>query len=198
MTSPRRGRPRAFDRATALDAALQAFWEHGYDATSIADLTRAMGITAPSLYAAFGDKKALFNEVVEVYTELYGQFLGQALAEEPTARAAVARILRDAAATYTDPDHPPGCLVISAATNATPQSADVQERLRQQRNANVGALETRIRTDVEAGTLPPATDARALAVFTAATIQGMSQQARDGASHADLTAVADAAMRAWP
>ena len=193
-----RGRPRGFDRDTALTAALRAFWEHGFEATSLADLTKAMGITAPSLYAAFGDKRALFHEVVEAYGRSHGAFSERALAEEPTIRRGVARMLREAAHAYTDPAHPRGCLVISAAINCTPGSADIETFLRDRRNANVRGIEERIRADVAGGILPAGTDARALAVFTGAALQGMSQQARDGASTADLTAIADATLRAWP
>jgi AcrR family transcriptional regulator len=175
-----------------------AFWAHGYEATSIADLTRAMGIGAPSLYAAFGDKKALFDEVVSYYQERYGTFTARALAEEPTARQAVARILREAAARYTDPARPHGCLVITAATNCTPGSADVEESLRRLRNDNIQAITRRIQADVDVGRLPPDTDATALARLCAAVLQGMSQQATDGATQADLKAVAAQAMRLWP
>lgn len=177
---------------------MQAFWERGFEATSIAELTGAMGIGAPSLYAAFGDKKALFREVVEAYQRTHGAFALRALAEEPTARQGVARLLREAAAEYTDARHPRGCLVISAATNCSPDSADIEDMLRRQRNANVREIERRIRADVKAGELPPDTDPKALATFTAAVLQGMSQQARDGATRAQLEAVAQAAMRAWP
>lgn len=175
-----------------------AFWERGFESTSIAELTAAMGIGAPSLYAAFGDKKALFREVVDVYGRTHGAFAMRALAEEPTARQGVARMLREAAAEYTDRAHPRGCLVISAAINCGPDAADIEQLLRRQRNANVSEIERRIRADVEARALPPRTDARTLAVLTAAVLQGMSQQARDGASRAQLEAVAQAAMLAWP
>ncbi|GAA2932800.1 hypothetical protein GCM10020221_30740 [Streptomyces thioluteus] len=121
-----------------------AFWEHGYEATSIADLTRVMGIGAPSLYAAFGDKKALFSAVVEEYGHTYGAFLGRAFAEEPTARRGVERALREAAVAYTTPGRPHGCLVITAATNATAASADVVAELRERREANVRAVERAI------------------------------------------------------
>ncbi|QHA06746.1 TetR family transcriptional regulator [Streptomyces broussonetiae] len=191
-----RGRPRSFDRATALEKALMAFWEHGYEATSVSDLTRIMGIGAPSLYAAFGDKRSLFEEVVRVYTDTHGAFGDRALAEEPTARAAVERMLREAAAEYTDPAHPYGCLVVHAATNCS--SAEVEGLLRERRNANIAAFATRIRADVAAGLLPAGTDAGALARHTGAMIQGMSQQARDGASREDLEALAEIAMAIWP
>jgi AcrR family transcriptional regulator len=192
----RRGRPRSFDRATALEKALLAFWEHGYEATSVADLTRAMGIGAPSLYAAFGDKQALFTEVVHEYRARYGSFGDRALAEEPTARAAVERLLREAAAEYTAPDRPHGCLVVHAATNCS--TPEVEALLRERRNANIAAFESRIRAGIAAGELPADTDAGALARCVGAVLQGMSQQARDGASRAELEALVDVALAGWP
>ncbi|MFB4313047.1 TetR/AcrR family transcriptional regulator [Actinomadura sp. 21ATH] len=198
MVAKQRGRPRSFDREEALEQAMLLFWTHGYDATSVADLTRAMGIGAPSLYAAFGDKRALFEEVVRHYGARHGDFVGRALAEEPTARRAVERILREAAADYTRPGLPRGCLVISAATNCAPASAEVEEHLRGLRNRNVRAIESLIEADVAAGVLPAGTDARMLARFSGGMLQGLSQQARDGATRAELEAVAETAMRAWP
>ncbi|MFG3276038.1 TetR/AcrR family transcriptional regulator [Streptomyces luteogriseus] len=191
-----RGRPRSFDRETALEKALLAFWEHGYEATSVSDLTRVMDIGAPSLYAAFGDKRSLFEEVVHVYGARYGSFADRALAEEPTARAAVERTLREAATAYTEPGHPHGCLVVHAAANCS--NLEVEQSLRDRRNANIAAFESRIRADVASGALPPATDAAALARHTGAMIQGMSQQARDGASREELEAVAEIALSIWP
>ncbi|MFI7403156.1 TetR/AcrR family transcriptional regulator [Streptomyces sp. NPDC049541] len=197
QTAPKpRGRPRSFDRETALEKAVMAFWEHGYEATSVSDLTRVMGIGAPSLYAAFGDKRALFDEVVTVYGARYGSFADRALAEEPTARAAVERMLREAAAEYTAPGRPHGCLVIHAATNCT--SPEVEASLRERRNANIAAFESRMKADIASGELPPGTDAAALARHTGAIIQGMSQQARDGASREELEALAEIAMSIWP
>ncbi|WP_210572379.1 TetR/AcrR family transcriptional regulator [Streptomyces sp. GESEQ-4] len=191
-----RGRPRSFDRETALEKAIMAFWEHGYEATSVSDLTRVMGIGAPSLYAAFGDKQALFAEVVSEYGTRYGSFGDRALAEEPTARAAVARMLREAAAKYTEPGLPHGCLVVHAATNCS--NPEVEASLRDRRNANIAAFEGRIRADIAAGELPADTDAAALARHTGAVIQGMSQQARDGARREELEALAEIAMAIWP
>ncbi|CAM5539940.1 TetR family transcriptional regulator [Streptomyces griseomycini] len=191
-----RGRPRSFDRETALEKALLAFWEHGYEATSVSDLTRVMDIGAPSLYAAFGDKRSLFDEVVRVYGARYGSFTDRALAEEPTARAAVARMLREAAAVYTEPGRPHGCLVVHAAANCS--NPEVEQSLRERRTANVAAFERRIRDDVAAGVLPADTDAGALARYTGAMIQGMSQQARDGASREELESLAEIAMSVWP
>ncbi|MFJ6520419.1 TetR/AcrR family transcriptional regulator [Streptomyces filamentosus] len=196
MTTGQRGRPRSFDRPTALEQATMAFWEHGYETTSVSDLTRAMGISAPSLYAAFGDKRTLFEEVVAEYVLSHGAFGTRAFEEEPTARAGVARMLREAAVHYTAPGHPRGCLVISAATNCS--TPEVEEALRARRNANLAAIEERIRRDVDAGALPGDADPRTLARLSGAVLQGMSQQARDGATEEELAAVAESAMLAWP
>ncbi|MEU5973289.1 TetR/AcrR family transcriptional regulator [Streptomyces sp. NPDC047315] len=192
MATKQRGRPRSFDRDTALQQATRAFWEHGYEATSIADLTKAMGIGPPSLYAAFGDKRALFAEVVEAYTAARPVDLDAA----PTARDAFAELLRALAADYTDPAHPPGCLVISAALTCA--DGEVMASLRDRRNANLALFEDRVRTDVAAGVLPADTDVTALARFVGAVLQGMSLQARDGAGRGELEAVVETALRAWP
>ncbi len=191
-----RGRPRSFDRATALEKALMAFWEHGYEATSVSDLTRVMDIGAPSLYAAFGDKRSLFEEVVREYGATYGSFADRALAEEPTARDSVERTLREAAVAYTEPGRPHGCLVLHAAVNCS--TPEVEAALRERRNASIAAFERRIKADVTTGLLPRGTDATALARHTGAMIQGMSQQARDGASRAELEVLAEIALSIWP
>ncbi|MEV7114834.1 TetR/AcrR family transcriptional regulator [Streptomyces anulatus] len=196
MATKPRGRPRSFDREAALQKATLTFWEQGYEATSIADLTRVMGIAAPSLYAAFGDKRTLFGEVVETYATHFGGFGDRAMDEEPTARRGVARMLREAAAEYTAAGRPHGCMVLSAAENCS--SDDVVAALRDQRARNVTEFQRRIQADVDAGTLPAQADAAALARYTAAVIQGMSQQARDGASREELETLAEVAMRAWP
>lgn len=199
MGQAARGRPRTFDRDAALAAATRLFWERGYEATSLNELTEAMGIRPGSLYAAFGDKKALFKEVVHAYTRSpVGAFVGVALREEATAHRAFARILREAATIYPDPAHPAGCLTISAATNVTVQDAEVAAFLRDLRNANLAVFQDRLRAAQRDGELPPSADPRALAGYFAAVIQGMSQRARDGADAAELTQIADLALAAWP
>ncbi|GAB2859840.1 TetR/AcrR family transcriptional regulator [Actinoallomurus bryophytorum] len=194
-----RGRPRTFDRDAALAAATQLFWERGYQATSVSELTQAMGIRPASLYAAFGDKQSLFKEVVAAYGHSpAGAFVGAALGEEPTAYAAFARILREAAEIYPDPSHPAGCLTISAATNVAVQDADVEAFLRDLRNANLRVFQDRLTAARQAGELPGDTDPHALAGYFAAVIQGMSQRARDGAGRTELIQVAELALTAWP
>ncbi len=188
---------RAFDRDDALEVALREFWQHGYETTSIASLTRAMGINPPSLYAAFGDKRKLFTEVVQRYAQTHGSYGSRALAE-PTARAAVETLLRLAASEYADSSHPPGCLVINGATNCTPAAEDVKLELRAIREGTKHALEAKINDDIVAGRLPDGTDAAALATYYAAVVQGMSIQACDGVGREDLEQVAETALRAWP
>lgn len=194
----RTGRPRSFDRDEALENAVAVFWEHGYDATSIALLTKALGIGAPSLYAAFGDKRDLFHQALDHYLRTYGAFTERALVEEPNARDAIERLLREAAAAYTRSDRPRGCLLITAATNCSPQSADIAAHLRGFRAKGVRALEAKIAAARRKGELPARTDAHALATFYSAVLQGMSAQARDGATQRDLEQIAEAALQAWP
>jgi AcrR family transcriptional regulator len=194
----RTGRPRSFDRDEALDGAIVVFWEHGYDTTSIALLTKALGIGAPSLYAAFGDKRALFLEAVDRYVGEYGAFTRRALAEEPNTRDAVERLLREAAACYTRFERARGCLLCTSATTCSPQSADIAARLRELRGEATRALEHKIAAGVRAGQLPAHTNAAALASFYTAVLQGMSAQACDGATRTDLEQIAEAALQAWP
>jgi TetR/AcrR family transcriptional regulator, copper-responsive repressor len=198
VTGTARGRPRSFDRDAALDIAVREFWARGYEATPVADLASVMGIAMPSLYAAFGDKKTLFREAVARYQATYGSPVFAAPPAGAPARDAIASMLRSAAREYTDPSHPAGCLIITAATNCTPAAADIQDELRAIRTANTAALSWLISKDIAAGRLPPGTDPGVLARFYGAVIQGMSQQARDGASREELLAIAEAALRAWP
>ncbi|WP_331766903.1 TetR/AcrR family transcriptional regulator [Embleya sp. NBC_00896] len=192
------GRPRGFDREAALDRAVTEFWLHGYEATSVAGLTAAMGIKPPSLYAAFGDKRALFSEAIQRYGVTFGAVSGQVLAEEPDARVAVERLLYAIADAYTDPAHPPGCMVITAAVNCTSGAEDVKAELRAIREASTKAIRDKIATGVDAGRLPADTDVDALATYYAAIVQGMSTQACDGVGREGLEGIAALAMRAWP
>lgn len=193
-----RGRPLSFDRGAALDKAMHVFWERGYESASIADLTAAMGITPPSLYTAFGDKEHLFLEAIEAYGKGPGGFGARALAEEKTAKRAVQRLLEEAAVELTQDTQPHGCMMVMAATNCSVAAGHVQAALARRRAEAESAIEERIRRGAEAGELPPRTDAKALARFVATVYQGMSMQARDGASRAELRSSVRMAMRAWP
>lgn len=160
------------------------------------DLTDELGIGAPSLYRAFGDKAELFDEALHLYDERYGGFIDAALAEEPTARDAAARVFAEAPERYTRRGLPTGCLVISGDAGTT--SSEVTEQLRRLRAKKVTAFADKIRADVAAGRLPADTDARALARFTMSMLSGMAQSARDGVPRAELKRVAHVAIEAWP
>lgn len=176
-------RPPKFDRDEALGRAMHLFWERGFDGTSITDLTTAMGISAPSLYAAFGDKQALFDAAVDLYEQT--AFVPTALAET-TARGVVEQILDRAVDRYARPAHPRGCLVIADPT------------LAQRRSSARNALVTRLRRAKRDGDLPADSDPRALADYIDLVLRGLSSQARDGATRARLRAAADVALAAWP
>ena len=194
-----RGRPRSFDRDEALERAMELFWRQGYEATSLADLTAAMGINPPSLYAAFGDKEHLFLAAVDRYENLgRGPGAGCILEDEPTARGAIERILRESAIELSKPSQPKGCMLITAATNCAAESAHLQRALADRRAAQKKHLKERIAKGIADGELARGTDAGALADFYATVLTGMSMQSRDGATRKTLLATAEAAMRAWP
>ncbi len=193
-----RGRPLSFDRAAALDKAMRVFWERGYETASVADLTAAMGITEPSLYAAFGDKEQLFLAAIEAYGNGPGGFGARALAEEPTARGAIQRMLEEAAAQLTGNCHPHGCMMVMATTNCSMAAEHVQALVAKRRALAVQAMAERIQRGIDARELPADTDALALANFYATVYQGMSMQAKDGASRESLLASVSMAMRSWP
>src|SRR5918996_4164529 len=115
-----RGRPRSFDRAAALRRAMEVFWAKGYDGASLSDLTAAMGINSPSLYAAFGSKEGLFREAVALYGATEGTEIWEALPQAPTAREAIERFLRASALSFTRPDRPAGCLVVPGGQRRSP------------------------------------------------------------------------------
>jgi AcrR family transcriptional regulator len=193
-----RGRPLSFDRDAALETAMHVFWERGYEAASISDLTSAMGITPPSLYTAFGDKEQLFLEAIERYALGYGSAGARALVEEPTARGAIERWLLEAANELTQPCHPKGCMVVMAATNCSAAAERVQDALLLRRTEAIANVGHRIQGGIDGGELPADTHAKDLANFYATIYQGMSMQAKDGATHESLMATVRTAMRSWP
>ncbi|WP_419728343.1 TetR/AcrR family transcriptional regulator [Lichenicola sp.] len=193
----KRGRRLSFDRDAALHQAMLLFWRHGYEGTSLNALTEALGVTPPSIYTAFGDKKRLFREAVGLYLS-GGPGARQIIDQAVTARAAAHELLSAAAAGYTGPDRPSGCLLATSAISCSPESAEIQSELGEIRRGIEQHLRQRIAGDIASGALPPGTDATALAGLVVAVIQGMSTLARDGASTAHVRMIADAAMAAWP
>ena len=197
-TEPRRprGRPRSFDREAALDAAMEVFWQKGYEATSISDLTDAMGINPPSLYAAFGDKERLFMAAIERYSDERGESCPYAC--EPTARGAIERLLTYMAHELTGGDHPRGCMMMMAAATSANASEVMQRALAAKRTGARESMKGRIRQGIKDGDVPAGTDASALADFFSTVVAGMSMQARDGASRKSLLATVANAMLAFP
>ena len=196
-TTPRkpRGRPRSFDREQALDSAMEVFWEKGFEAASLSDLTKAMGINPPSLYAAFGDKERLFLEAVERYVSHRGQcdYCGEA-----TARESVRKLLTHVAEEMSDSSHPHGCLMMMATTTTAAASAQLQAAIAKLRASSRQKLRERIARGVADGELPPDTDASALAAFYGAVLAGMAAMAHEGTTRKLLLATVETAMRSWP
>jgi AcrR family transcriptional regulator len=191
-----RGRPRGFDRDVALDRAIRLFWRKGYEATSVRDLSEELGIGQPSLYNAFGGKRALFDEALDVYERTYGEFISTALTEEPTAALAMRRILAEAPARYTRRGLPRGCLVTSGdAGTDDPEVRAATSRIRKEK---MDRLRRRIEADITKGLLPDDTDATGLAGYVMSVLSGLVQRARDGAPRRELASAASIAARALP
>ena len=191
-----RGRPRSFDREAALDAAMQVFWEKGYEATSISDLTEVMDINPPSLYAAFGDKERLFMEAIERYQQARGNSCPYG--DEPTARGAIEKLLTFMATELTETCHPRGCMMMMAAATAANTSPQMQKALAEMRTGSRDRIKDRIKHGIAEGDVPQGTDANALADFYSAVMAGMSLQARDGATRRSLMATVERAMLIFP
>jgi AcrR family transcriptional regulator len=191
-----RGRPRAFDRDKALAAAIEIFWRKGFEGTSISDLTEAMGINPPSLYAAFGDKEKLFLEAAEAYGSKRGSECPYC--DEPTARGAVEKLLTYMARELSANDQPRGCMMMMAAATSANASARLQRMLAEKRAANGEHLRARIKQGIADGDVPAGTDAGALADFYVTIMAGLSMQARDGASRKSLLATVERAMTVFP
>ena len=191
-----RGRPREFDRDAALDQAIRLFWRKGYEATSVRELSDELGIGQPSLYNAFGGKRALFDEALDVYERRYGEFIDTALEEEATATLAMRRILAEAPARYTRRGLPRGCLVTSG--DAGTDDTEVRAAMSRIRERKAARLRQRIENDVAAGALPPDVDAATLAGYVMSVLSGLVQRARDGATRRELESIARIAASALP
>jgi len=188
------GRPREFDRDQALERAMLAFWRRGYEGTSMADLVQALGIASARIYAAFGSKQDLFREAVQRYEAGDGGFADRAMAQEPRVRDALARVLRDAVATYTDDAHPLGCMVVTAATNCAEENEAVAAWLAEHRRQRTQSLIDRLQRALDEGELRAGTDVQALGDFYATQLHGISVQARDGVPRERLLAAVQTAL----
>ncbi|WP_274631323.1 TetR/AcrR family transcriptional regulator [Arvimicrobium flavum] len=192
------GRPRGFDRDAALLAAMRTFWKQGYEGTSIQDLVTAMGVNKPSLYSTFGCKEEVFREAVELYDRLEGRATTQSLAEAATAREAVETMLRANARAYAVSKGPRGCMIVLSSLLGAPENEGVRAFLAKNRLDGEMALRARLARGVAEGDLGPSADLDSLASFYTTVLEGLSIQARDGASEQKLNMVINVAMLAWP
>ena len=191
MNGPRsKGRPRSFDRAKALEAALRTFWKLGYEPASVPELCSAMGVNPPSMYAAFGSKAALFIEAMEHYERSYWEEPGRRFLAEPDLRRAVAGYFDDAARILLSPETPCGCMVVLAAVNLADSAGKVAQAVRRLRMATKEMFALRLRRAAGEGLIPPDADIPALAGTLNALLEGLSLQARDGLSQNELRAMA--------
>lgn len=191
------GRPRCFCPDKALDRALEVFWKNGYDGTSLTDLTEAMGINRPSLYAAYGNKEELFRKAMQRYSDRIACLLKSA-DQQPTARAYVEFLLNKSVEFFTDPNNPGGCFMIQGPSGSCGHSKKLLDEVNACRTGLACTFRKRFQQALDDGEFAPATDVDGLAEFFAAVKHGMALQAAAGATADGLRAVVSTAMRAWP
>jgi AcrR family transcriptional regulator len=191
------GRPREFNLDQALDRALKVFWRKGYEGATLPELTKAMGINRPSLYAAFGNKEALFRKAIDRYIEGPAAYVREAL-QQPTAREVVEHAFRGTLDLVTDSRNPRGCMIVQAALVCGDTVDCIRRELAKRRDASMTALRERFERAVAAGDLSPDCQPADLARFVATVMHGLSVQASGGARRAELERVVKIALRAWP
>jgi AcrR family transcriptional regulator len=189
------GRPRTFDADDALERAVEVFWRHGYEGASLHELTAAMGVNKPSLYAVFGSKEELFRRAVARYAEIDMAYARKAL-EELTARDVLRTLLHDNVDALTQPGRPPGCLSVQGGVSCGPDNAGVAEFLAASRLAGEQALADRLARAVDEGDLAATSDPTALARFVMTFSEGQAVHAAAGAQRDQLRQSADIALTA--
>ncbi len=192
-----RGRPRAFDQDEALDKALHIFWEHGYEGASMATLAEALGVNKPSIYAAFGNKEALFRKVLERYLAGPVSYITDAL-HEPTALQVARKLLTDSAELLTNCDTPRGCLIVQGALACGHESDLIRQELAAYRNNFENALKQRFSEAQQNSDLPRHIKPTTLAKYIAAIHHGMAVQAAGGATKEELLAIVEMVLANWP
>lgn len=193
-----KGRPRAFDRVSALHSALEVFWQQGYEPASVADLCKAMHINPPSLYAAFGNKASLFLEALRHYEHTYWDAPAARFMKEPDIYTAVEDFFSEAAKILLSPETPCGCMVVLAAVNISETEKEIIETVRKFRLASKKMFADRLRQAISDGQIPADTDVPALAGALNTLLEGLSIQARDGLFQSELKAFASYAVRMLP
>ncbi|WP_208640002.1 TetR/AcrR family transcriptional regulator [Lonsdalea britannica] len=191
-----RGRPRSFDRDTALQRAMEIFWAKGYEAAQLSELMAAMGINPPSFYAAFGSKEALYREALDLYLATAGSVSMNALADSGNIRDVIKTMLLASLDTALSSPSSGGCLVTLGLINCLPQNASLRDRMRELRHSTIRLIRLRLERAIADGELPPDTDTERLATYFAAIIQGISLQAQDGAGRETLLGIVETSMSA--
>ena len=192
-----RGRPREFCVDDALSRALEVFWSKGYEGTSLNDLTEAMGINRPSMYAAFGNKEELFKKALDLYEREKMAYIGKAL-EQPTARLVAETMLKGAIETACGGDQPHGCLRVINSVACSPEAGSIRQEIVERGKTARAALVKRFEQAKDEGDLPSSVDAQGLTGLLAAMLQGISLQASQGASREDLERLATTGLSLWP
>jgi AcrR family transcriptional regulator len=195
-----RGRPRSFDTETALQRATEVFWRHGFQGASLAELTAATGLSKPSLYAAFGDKEALYLQCLQRYGAQQVELQERMLADEPDARRAIEKFMREMVRNQTDPALPGGCMIVTGSADCggptTPEAVDAA--LRGAWGGTEQRLLQRLQRAEREGQLPAGVTAKSLATLLASVLTGMAVMAKAGQGRKKLDAVVDAALAVWP
>jgi AcrR family transcriptional regulator len=197
IASAKLGRPRSFSEEAALDAAMRVFWEKGYEGASVADLTEAMGINRPSLYATFGDKQALFLRAMEQYANGPAHYLRAAL-DQRSAHGVIEALLHGAVKLLADPRNPRGCLSVQGGTACGTAAEPIKQALIAWRKKGEAEIVKRFKRARAEGDLPAELDPQDLARYLAAVLNGLGIQAANGATKAEMTRVVEMALRALP
>jgi AcrR family transcriptional regulator len=193
-----RGRPKTFDRDTALDAAMVLFWSRGFEQTSVDDLADAMGIRTSSLYSSFGDKETLFLDAIAHYRVGRGSVYDTSIAEGKTAKAGFENLFKVAAYELTRKDQPHGCMLLQALPTCSPKYDHLQEELDRLRALSENVMLKRLEGAVRNKEIPKSANLPLLVSYFRTTIMGMSQQARAGASEQTLRDIGKLALQIWP
>ena len=193
-----RGRPRTFDRLTAIQQAMKLFWDRGYEGTTFDDLIGAMNISPSSFYHEFGSKEQLYREAVDYYMSACLAFFPRTLSTHQDTRVTFEALMKESATFLTNGTSPAGCMISLAGTHLSPDLQSVADFTKGVRKRSEQAMAKRLRKGVSDGELPPETKVKEIAGYFSAVICGMAVQARDGASRKQLLAIARLAMRGWP
>ncbi|KNC88597.1 TetR/AcrR family transcriptional regulator [Trabulsiella odontotermitis] len=198
-TKKSRGRPKVFDRDVALDKAMTLFWQHGYEATSLADLVEATGAKAPTLYAEFVNKEGLFRAVLDRYVARFAaKHEAQLFCEEKPVEQALRDYFTAVAACFTSNETPAGCFLISTSATLAASSKEIAKTIKSRHAMQEQTLRQFLAQRQQRGEIPQGKDINALAQFLSCILQGMSISARDGASFESLMQIANTTLRLWP